>query len=38
MVYCNNCGYIGHLYRDCKFPVLSYGVIIFRDDKQQDEF
>jgi 8-oxo-dGTP pyrophosphatase MutT (NUDIX family) len=36
MVYCNNCGYIGHLYRDCKFPVLSYGVIIFRDDKQQD--
>ena len=32
MVYCNNCGYVGHLYRDCKFPVLSYGVIIFRED------
>ena len=33
--YCNNCGYEGHLYRNCKLPVLSYGVLIVRiPDKQ----
>ena len=26
-VYCNNCGNEGHLYRQCRLPVLSYGVI-----------
>ena len=30
--YCNNCGIKGHIYRHCKLPVLSYGIICFRDD------
>jgi ADP-ribose pyrophosphatase YjhB (NUDIX family) len=30
--YCNNCGNIGHLYRQCKLPVLSYGVLCFTED------
>lgn len=29
-VYCNNCGGRGHLYRDCKKPVSSYGNIIYK--------
>ena len=27
--YCNNCGNYGHLYRQCKLPVLSYGILVF---------
>jgi len=25
--YCSNCGYEGHLFRDCTSPVMSYGII-----------
>lgn len=32
-VYCNNCGNEGHLYRQCRLPVLSYGVICINHDK-----
>ncbi len=28
--YCTNCGYSGHLFRDCSSPVTSYGVIAVR--------
>ena len=31
-VYCNNCGNEGHLYRNCKLPVLSYGMLCFTDE------
>ena len=30
--YCNNCGSDGHLYRNCKLPVLSYGILCFTDE------
>ena len=30
--YCNNCGNTGHIYRNCKLPVLSYGVLCFTED------
>lgn len=36
-IYCNNCGIKGHLYKDCKRPVLSCGNIIFRLDKEEPE-
>lgn len=29
-VYCGNCNKIGHTYRQCKFPITSYGIIAFR--------
>ena len=29
-IYCNNCGNEGHLYRQCRLPVLSYGVLLFK--------
>ncbi len=28
--YCNNCGRVGHGFYQCKNPITSYGVIIFR--------
>lgn len=27
--YCNNCGNYGHQYKNCKYPILSYGIILF---------
>ena len=32
--YCNNCGNYGHLYKSCRHPVLSYGIILFHKDKE----
>ena len=34
--YCNNCGNIGHLYRDCRHPILSYGIILYDDSIKED--
>ena len=28
--YCNNCGKYGHLYHQCKTPITSFGIIVFR--------
>lgn len=33
-IYCNNCGNEGHVYKHCRYPVLSYGVICFTKDKK----
>ena len=30
MIYCNNCGRIGHQYHQCKLPITSYGIITYR--------
>ena len=27
---CNNCGKQGHLFHQCKLPITSYGIILFR--------
>lgn len=29
---CNNCGMVGHIYRDCRNPVCSFGIILLRND------
>jgi 8-oxo-dGTP pyrophosphatase MutT (NUDIX family) len=31
---CNNCGKIGHLFHQCKLPLTSYGIILFRSSQQ----
>ena len=33
-IYCRNCGKKGHKYKDCFYPRLSYGIIIFNDKEQ----
>ena len=27
---CNNCGKQGHMFHQCKLPITSYGIIVFR--------
>ena len=29
-IYCTNCGKIGHLYKNCKNPIISYGIMLFK--------
>ena len=33
-VYCGNCGKRGHMYKKCKEPVTSLGIIMFNDKKE----
>ena len=35
--YCNNCGNFGHLYKDCRHPILSYGIILYNKEKTERE-
>lgn len=28
--YCNNCGKMGHTFSQCKYPITSFGTIVFR--------
>ena len=30
--YCKNCGNYGHYYRNCRMPILSYGILLFKKD------
>jgi ADP-ribose pyrophosphatase YjhB (NUDIX family) len=36
--YCNNCGKYGHLYHQCKTPITSFGVIVFRMNEGVPEY
>ena len=31
--YCNNCGRQGHIYNNCNKPIISLGIIVFRNAK-----
>ena len=35
--YCNNCGNFGHSYRNCRHPILSYGIILYNYDNKTNE-
>jgi 8-oxo-dGTP pyrophosphatase MutT (NUDIX family) len=34
---CNNCGKFGHLFHQCKLPIISYGLIVFRINKETNK-
>ena len=36
--YCNNCGKQGHLYHQCKMPITSIGIIVFRYNDANIEY
>ena len=35
---CNNCGKQGHLFHQCKLPITSYGIILFRIVSNESQF
>ena len=37
-IYCNNCGKSGHLYHQCKLPITSVGIVVFRVNNKVPEF
>jgi ADP-ribose pyrophosphatase YjhB (NUDIX family) len=34
--YCNNCGKNGHMFHQCKMPITSIGIIVYRKNKELD--
>ena len=32
---CINCGKQGHMFHQCKLPIISYGVIVFRYSQEE---
>ena len=34
---CNNCGKYGHLYKNCRIPITSFGIIIFRIEPESNK-
>lgn len=36
--YCNNCGKHGHIFQNCKKPIISSGVIAFRKHKNEYQY
>jgi ADP-ribose pyrophosphatase YjhB (NUDIX family) len=37
-IYCRNCGKSGHLYKFCKNPIMSFGIILYRTNKEKKEY
>jgi ADP-ribose pyrophosphatase YjhB (NUDIX family) len=35
---CNNCGKQGHMFHQCKLPITSYGIIVFRSSQYGLQF
>ena len=35
---CNNCGKNGHLFHQCKLPITSYGIILFRSSDKGPQY
>jgi ADP-ribose pyrophosphatase YjhB (NUDIX family) len=36
--YCNNCGKVGHVFSNCKLPIISIGIICFRYNNNKVEY
>ena len=36
--FCNNCGKTGHIFQNCKKPIISTGIINFKKDKDVNKY
>jgi len=36
-IFCNNCGKQGHVFHSCKLPIISNGLIVYREKKVDSE-
>lgn len=36
--FCNNCGYNGHVFHQCKFPITSNGILAFRYNEKNSKY
>ena len=36
--FCNNCGKNGHAFHQCKYPITSIGVILFKYQKNNIKY
>ena len=34
-IFCNNCGKQGHVFHSCKLPIISNGLIVYRNKKKK---
>lgn len=37
-VFCGNCGKCGHIYKECKQPIISLGIILYRINNKKREY
>ena len=37
-IYCNNCDKTGHSFHNCRKPIVSYGIITFRENNNEIEY
>jgi 8-oxo-dGTP pyrophosphatase MutT (NUDIX family) len=37
-IFCNNCGKSGHLFHQCKHPITSNGIVLFRNNNNKIEY
>lgn len=37
-VFCANCGALGHMYRSCNQPIISYGIICFKIENGEPKY
>ena len=35
---CNNCGKVGHIFKDCNYPKTSYGIVCVRENQSLYDF
>ena len=37
-IYCGNCGKQGHIYKDCDEPIISLGIILYREENHRRKY
>jgi len=38
IIFCNNCGNKGHTFHNCKYPITSIGIILYKYDEEINDY